>query len=82
MTESSQGYSPNSFTIQKGAPVKWVINASAPYSCASVLLLSKYKIRSFLMAGENIINFTLTEVGKASFSCSMEMYKGIFNVVE
>ena len=82
MAENSQGYSPNSFTIQEDIPVKWVVNATAPYSCASALLLPKYKIRSFLTAGENIINFTPTEVGKLHFSCLMGMYKGMFNVVK
>jgi len=82
MTENSEGYSPNSFTIQKGVPVKWIVKATAPYSCASVLLLPKYQIRKFLTAGENVINFTPTEAGKLPFSCSMGMYKGSFNVVE
>lgn len=82
MTENNRGYSPNNFTLQKGIPVRWIINAEAPYSCASALIVPKYKIRSFLKAGENVIEFTPTEVGVVTFSCSMGMYRGRFNIVE
>jgi sulfite exporter TauE/SafE/copper chaperone CopZ len=82
MKETNRGYSPNSFTIKKGIPVRWVIDAEAPYSCASALIVPKYKIRTFLKAGENIVEFTPTNVGVVSFSCSMGMYTGRFNVVE
>ncbi|MFZ4632546.1 MAG: sulfite exporter TauE/SafE family protein [Patescibacteria group bacterium] len=82
MTETNRGYSPNSFSIKKGVPVKWVIDAQAPYSCASVILIPKLKIQKFLSAGENIVEFTPTEAGTLPFSCSMGMYTGVFNVLE
>lgn len=82
MKETNRGYEPNRFTIKKGVPVKWVITAEAPYSCASSLVMSKYGIRKNLRAGENIIEFTPTEVGQVKFSCSMGMYTGVFNVVD
>ncbi len=80
MTETNSGYSPNQFSIKKGVPVKWIIEAKAPYSCASVLLVPKLKIQKFLKAGENIIEFTPTESGQLPFSCSMGMYTGVFDV--
>lgn len=82
MTESSRGYSPNSFTIKKGVPVKWIITANDPYSCASSLVVSSLKIQKNLKAGENIIEFTPDKTGKIAFSCSMGMYTGSFNVVD
>ena len=82
MRETAAGYQPNSFTVAKDAPVKWIITAEAPYSCASSIILSKYNIRKNLVAGENIIEFTPTEAGKLKFSCSMGMYTGVFNVVD
>lgn len=81
MRETNNGYEPNYFTIQKDLPVKWVIDAQAPYSCASSILMSQYNIRRNLKAGENIIEFTPTEIGRVKFSCSMGMYTGTFNVV-
>lgn len=82
MTEVANGYEPNKFTIQKGVPVKWVIDAQAPYSCASSLVMNKMNIKKTLKKGENIIEFTPTEVGKLPFSCSMGMYTGSFTVVD
>jgi len=82
MKETGRGYEPNSFTIKKGAPVKWIINAQEPYSCAASLVLSQYNIRKNLVLGENIIEFTPNQVGRVRFSCSMGMYVGAFNVIE
>jgi sulfite exporter TauE/SafE/copper chaperone CopZ len=81
MAETANGYVPNSFTIKKGVPVRWVIDGQAPYSCASTIIMPQYNIRQSLVAGENIIEFTPTAIGRISFSCSMGMYTGSFNVV-
>ena len=82
MVENNSGYSPNKFTLKKDIPVKWIINAKAPYSCASSLISSKLGIRKNLKAGENIIEFTPDQAGKISFSCSMGMYTGAFNIID
>ncbi|MFA6387061.1 MAG: sulfite exporter TauE/SafE family protein [Candidatus Paceibacterota bacterium] len=82
MRETGSGYQPNKFTVIKGIPVKWVIQADAPYSCAASIVMSKYNIRKNLQAGENIIEFTPKETGAIKFSCSMGMYTGVFNVVD
>lgn len=82
MTEDSGGYSPNKFSIKKGVPVKWIIDAKAPYSCASSIVVPKLGIAKTLSAGENTIEFTPNEVGKLPFSCSMGMYTGVFNVYD
>jgi len=82
MTESGSGYSPNKFTIIKDRPVRWIITAEAPYSCASALIVPSLNIRQQLKRGENIIEFTPTKIGSIPFSCSMGMYTGSFQVVE
>lgn len=82
MTEGYGGYSPNKFTIQKNVPVKWIIDAEAPGSCAASLIVPDLKIQKILRAGENVIEFTPTEVGRLQFSCVMGMYTGVFNVVD
>ncbi|MFZ4648394.1 MAG: sulfite exporter TauE/SafE family protein [Patescibacteria group bacterium] len=82
MTEGNRGYSPNSFSIKKGVPVKWIIDAQAPYSCASSLILPKLNIEKTLEAGKNIIEFTPRDAGSLPFSCSMGMYTGVFNVYD
>jgi plastocyanin domain-containing protein len=82
MTQNSNGYSPNSFTIKKGMPTKWIVNSTDPNSCAASLYSSQLNVRSYLKYGENIFEFTPTEVGRINFSCSMGMYRGYFEVVE
>lgn len=82
MAQSSHGYSPNSFTIKKDIPVKWVVTSKDINTCASSIVSSKLGVRGGLQLGENIIEFTPKEVGKFKFSCLMGMYTGTFNVVE
>lgn len=82
MTQTSSGYSPNSFTIKKGVPVKWIVTSEDAFTCAASIVSSKLGIRKNLEAGENIIEFTPTEAGQVRFTCSMGMYSGIFNIVD
>jgi sulfite exporter TauE/SafE/copper chaperone CopZ len=82
MTQTTDGYQPNSFIITKGQPVKWIIDSKDPYTCAASILSEKLGIRKNLVAGENIIEFTPEETGQIKFSCTMGMYGGVFNVVD
>lgn len=81
MSETNRGYVPNKFTITKDMPVRWVIKAEAPYSCASALMIPSLKMQKQLKAGENIIEFTPSKTGLIPFSCSMGMYTGSFTVI-
>lgn len=82
MTQSGSGYSPNQFTVEKGKKVRWIITSTNQFSCASSIVMPKYKINKYLQEGENIIEFVPTEVGEIPFSCSMGMYRGKFIVVD
>ncbi|KKQ27237.1 MAG: Heavy metal transport/detoxification protein [Candidatus Magasanikbacteria bacterium GW2011_GWC2_37_14] len=82
MTQSGSGYSPNEFTVEKGKKVKWIINSTNSFTCASSIVMPKYGIDKSLEKGENVIEFVPTETGEIPFSCSMGMYRGKFIVVE
>lgn len=82
MTQSASGYSPDTFKIQKGIPVKWVINSEDAFTCASSIVAESIGVRKALSEGENVITFTPEETGTINFSCSMGMYTGQFTVVE
>lgn len=82
MTQEARGYSPNSFTITKDMPVKWIIDSKDSGSCAASIVAPTLNIRKFLEPGENIIDFVPKDTGSIKFSCSMGMYTGKFNVVE
>lgn len=82
MVQNSSGYEPNSFVIKKNIPVRWIVNSTDPYSCASSIVSAELNVRQALQAGENVIEFTPTKVGSIRFSCSMGMYNGVFTVVD
>jgi len=82
MTQTAYGYSPNQFVIKKDLPVKWIVNSETNRSCAASLTVPKLDIAQNLTIGENIIQFTPTEVGKIKFTCSMGMYPGEFIVIQ
>ncbi|MDO8668993.1 MAG: sulfite exporter TauE/SafE family protein [Candidatus Buchananbacteria bacterium] len=82
MTQSTNGYSPNVFTVKKGQPVKWIITSTNPFTCAASIMMREYGINRGLKKGENIIEFTPTKTGEIRFSCTMGMYTGKFIVVD
>lgn len=82
MTQDARGYTPNTFTIVKNVPVKWIINSLDANSCASSIVSSQLGVRKNLHPGENSIEFTPTQTGTINFSCSMGMYRGSFTVIE
>jgi sulfite exporter TauE/SafE len=82
MQVSSSGYSPNSFVLKSGIPVKWNVNVIQLTSCNQELVSSTYNININLKQGLNIIEFTPNKAGTFSFSCGMGMLKGSFIVTE
>jgi sulfite exporter TauE/SafE/copper chaperone CopZ len=82
MTQSGAGYSPNQFTVKKGNTVRWIINSTNQFTCASYIVMPSYGIHQPLKAGENVIEFTPTQTGEIAFSCSMGMYRGKFIVTD
>ena len=81
MQQKNNGYFPNSFVVTQGIPVQWIITSDGPYSCASIIVMRKFGINRNLVQGENIIEFTPTDLGTIPFSCSMGMFTGSFTVV-
>lgn len=82
MTQNTNGYSPNVFTVKVNQPVKWIITSTNPFTCASSIMMRAYGISRGLKKGENIIEFTPTKTGEIRFSCTMGMYTGKFIVIK
>lgn len=82
MTADSRGYTPNVLFIQKGIPVKWIIDGAAISSCNGQIVVPSLNIQQNLKSGENIINFTPTSTSDISFSCWMGMINGVIKVVD
>ncbi len=82
MEQNARGYSPDSFTVKKGMPVRWIVKSVYPYSCASSFVVQKLNIRTLLTEKEQVFEFTPSEKGEIPFSCSMGMYSGSIIVSE
>lgn len=82
MTQTHQGYFPNILTVKKDLPVKLIVNSKNNTTCASLIVMEKFNVRTFLELGENVIEFTPTEVGEFQFSCGMGMHPGLVKVIE
>lgn len=82
MQVSSAGYSPNSFVLKKGIPVRWNIQVTQLTGCNQELVMRAYNIDVRLKQGLNTINFTPDKVGTIQFSCGMGMLRGSFVVTD
>jgi len=82
MDVDASGYSPNSFVLKKGIPVKWNVNVKQLTGCNSELVSNEYKIDARLKQGANIFEFTPDNTGTFSFSCGMGMLRGSFIVTD
>jgi len=71
-------------TVQKGIPVKWVIQALDRNinGCNNSIVVPKFNLEFDLKAGDNVIEFTPTESGTVPFSCWMGMIRSKITVVD
>ena len=75
-------FSPNKFTLRKGVPVKWVIDAKELNECNKVIVVPQYGLEIKLRPGVQTIQFTPQESGVVPWSCWMGMIPGSFIVVD
>ncbi|NOU13538.1 MAG: sulfite exporter TauE/SafE family protein [Methylococcaceae bacterium] len=80
MDVTKTGYSPNQFTLHKGVPVKWIINAKELTDCNKVIVVPQYGLEIKLQPGVQVIEFTPAESGEVvvPWSCWMGMIHGTF----
>ncbi|MGZ4994061.1 MAG: urease accessory protein UreH domain-containing protein, partial [Methylobacter sp.] len=76
------GFQPNKFTLRKGIPVKWVINAKELNECNKAIVVPQYGLDIKLQPGIQVIEFTPAETGVVPWSCWMGMIPGTFIVVD
>ncbi|MDF2879247.1 MAG: heavy metal-associated domain protein [Clostridia bacterium] len=81
MTADNRGYTPNAFYVQKGIPVKWIIDGKQMNSCNNAIVVPSLNIQKKITGGENIIEFT-PEDKDINFSCWMGMIRGVIKVVD
>ncbi len=79
---SSNSYEP--IVVQKGIPVRWVIQAdrASINGCNNRIIIPSLKKEKSLVPGDNVIEFTPTQSGIVPFSCWMGMIKSRITVVD
>lgn len=80
MDVTRSGWVPNKFVLQKGVPVKWIINGKELNGCNNAIQVPEYGLDFNIKQGEQVIEFTPTKSGKVSWSCWMGMIPGVFVV--
>jgi sulfite exporter TauE/SafE/plastocyanin domain-containing protein/copper chaperone CopZ len=82
MSVNNKGYTPNAFYVQKGVPVKWVINGEQLNSCNNAIIAKTIMNKELkVKKGENIVEFTPQDKD-INFSCWMGMIRGVIKVVD
>lgn len=73
-----------SITVEKGMPVKWIIDApeGSINGCNNRIFIPEYNIEYQFKTGENIIEFVPSKAGDFSYSCWMGMIRSSIHVVE
>lgn len=82
MEASAYGYTPSTFTVKSGLPVRWEINNTGASGCTNVIIargLVDGQIK--LKSGINVVEFTPAQKGTYKFSCWMGMVGGSITVI-
>ncbi len=80
MEVNRYGFVPDKFVLEKGIPVKWIIEGIELNSCNNAIVVPKLGLEFDIRKGEQVIEFTPTEVGTIRWSCWMGMIPGSFIV--
>jgi plastocyanin domain-containing protein len=67
--------------LQKGVPVRWIINGIEINSCNNRIVVRDYGLDFPINRGEQTIEFTPNKEGVVRWSCWMGMIPGSFIVV-
>lgn len=81
MTADNNGYTPNAFYVQKGIPVRWIVDGKQINSCNNAIVARELNLEWPLKKGENVTEFTPGDKD-INFSCWMGMIRGVIKVVD
>ena len=81
MTANIYGYTPKTLYVQKGIPLKWVINGEEITGCNNTIVVPDLEIQQKLQSGNNLIEF-MPGSEDLNFSCWMGMKRGVIKVVD
>lgn len=77
----NKGYTPNHLVVKAGKPVQLNFLRETPSGCLAKVLIPDFSIATDLSLNQvTTIEFTPEEVGEHTFSCGMNMFRGIIEV--
>lgn len=77
------GYEPNRIVVQAGQPVRLNFFRKDPSSCLEQVLIPDFRIsRSLPLNQRTAIEFTPQQPGDYPFTCGMNMFRGVIQVVD
>ena len=83
MNVKSTSYEASTNTLKIGIPVKLILKTNKTAGCSRSFTIPEYNISKVLpVTGTEIIEFTPTKLGRLTYTCSMGMYSGTFNIIE
>lgn len=79
---TNRGYKADVNTLKLGVPVKIILTANGVTSCARAFTIPDLNIFKIVPStGTETLEFTPTKLGNLTYTCSMGMYSGNFNVI-
>jgi plastocyanin domain-containing protein len=80
---SARGYKTDINTLKLSVPVRLTLITNGVASCARAFTIPDYNISKVLpTTGTETIEFTPDKLGNLTYTCSMGMYSGSFNVIK
>jgi uncharacterized protein len=67
--------------LKKGIPVRLEADMSRMPGCSKDVVISAFGVRKYFTQGDNVVEFTPDKTGTINIACSMNMYRGTFEVV-
>ncbi len=78
----SYGYELQPSTLIKGVPVRMEVDMSTVTGCARSIVIPGFNVKKNVRGTDNIIEFTPDKTGTFQIRCSMNMFRGNFDVIE
>lgn len=79
---STRGYKSSTKTLKAGVPVTLKLSTKETQGCSRAFTIPEYNISKILPESGTVeVDFTPTKTGRLTYTCSMGMYTGYFDVI-
>lgn len=83
MTVTAHGYTTNVKKLRSGIPVKLTLTSNSAVGCSRAFTIPDFNISKVLpQTGQTVLEFTPEKLGNLTYTCSMGMYSGYFDIIK